>query len=138
MTILLASLAMAEETSRPILDRLSTDKCPAQDITAKVPYTSPCDAVVLSLAQAEWFAKMVVYADAEASLRKIDTASFTAKLDMSKERADFYKALLEKPEKTPLPPAAWFAIGVGSGAFAVLGGAVAVRWANEVPVTVQE
>ena len=54
------------------------------------------------------------------------------------QRADFYKTVAEHPvlpEKLKIAPAGWFGLGVGAGVVAVLGGAIAVRWASEVPVT---
>ena len=139
MTLLLALFtAFAEEPKRPVLDEEAADACPATDIQAKVPYTSPCDAVVLSLAQAAWFAEMAVYADEMRDLRRLDTVSLEEQLKYADQRADFYKTVAEHPvlpEKLKIAPAGWFGLGVGAGVVAVLGGAIAVRWASEVPVT---
>ena len=143
MTLLL-SLALATEPapvsapaqpSRPVLDEAATDACPAMDLHAKVPYTSPCDAVALSLAQASWFGEMAVYADEMRDLRHLDTVSLREQLKYADQRADFYKTVAETPKDPKMPAAAWFGIGVGSGIVAILGGAVAVRWASETPVT---
>ena len=136
MILLLAAVALAGEPTRPVLDEAAVDACPAMDIRAKTPYTSPCDALAISLAQAVWFAEMAVYADELHDLRRLDTVSLEAQLKYANDRSDFYKGIAEKPPQAlKIVPAGWFGMGVGAGVIAVLGGAIAVRWASEVPVT---
>jgi hypothetical protein len=135
--ILLLSVALAGE--RPVLPGDADAACGVTDLAPGQVFTSPCEAVALSLARSRWYALMVPWADAEHADRLIDASVFKAELAAGVKR----EAWWEERAKAPLPvpkisPSGWFAIGAGTGAAAVVLGAVAVRWASEVPVTATE
>lgn len=129
--MLLALAALALATDRPVL---GDEACPVAGVRAGVPVTPGCDGVVLSLARARWYGELVPWADEQAVMRKLEAAACAADIERVAERADYWRELAEHPVPA-LPPAAWFGVGVGAGVVAVLGGALAVRWASEVPVT---
>jgi hypothetical protein len=129
--IALVALALASE--RPVLDEAGDALCPPKAVAAAAP--APCAGVLVSLARAKWYAAMVVWADEQRDLRELEAVTARVTLEAAEERGAWWRARAEAPPVATLPPAAWFAVGVGAGAVAVLGGAVAVRWATEVSVT---
>jgi len=135
--ILLLSVALAGE--RPVLPEGADAACAPTFLRSGQAFTSPCEGVLISLARSRWVAEMVPWADSEHASRLIDASVFKAELAASTKREAWWEGRAKAPVPVPkISPSGWFALGAGTGAAAVVLGAVAVRWASEVPVTATE
>ena len=135
--ILLLAAALAGE--RPVLPEGADAPCAPTFLRSGQVFTAPCEGVVISLARSRWVAEMVPWADAEHADRLIDASVFKAELAAAAKREAWWEERAKAPIPIPkISPSGWFAIGAGTGAAAVVLGAVAVRWASEVPVTTTE
>ena len=135
--IFLLTLALAGE--RPVLPEGADAPCAPTFLRSGQAFTSPCEGVLISLARSKWVAEMVPWADSEHASRLIDASVFKAELAAGLKREAWWEERAKAPVPVPkITPSGWFAIGAGTGAAAVVLGAVAVRWASEVPVTATE
>jgi hypothetical protein len=110
-------VASAHAGERPVLDLATDDLCPPRGLHLNTSYTPPCDGVAVSMTRARWQAEMVIWADEQATLRKVETATYLAQLKSSEEREAWWKSVAEtKPEvKKTVSPVIWLGTGVVAG-----------------------
>lgn len=126
--ILLVTMALAGE--RPAL--VDDPACPMRSLKAGTAVL--CDSVTMSLAKARFYAETVEWADGEHDRRTLDLAICEADIDALKGREAWWKLQAEKPPAPKLSPLAVFGLGAGTGAIAVLVGALSVRAVVEAPL----
>ena len=127
--LLLLTLALAGE--RPVEPKGGPK---AVEIVAGKPLTVAWEGVALPLDRARWYAEMAVWADAEHDRRELDAAVHAAELQASKDREAWWQKQADEPPAPKLAPWAVFGIGAGTGALAVLVGALSVRAVTEAPL----
>ena len=124
--ILLLSLALAGE--RPVLT--DDPACPVRSLKAGAVTT--CDSIAMSLAKARFYAEFIEYGDAEHDRRPLDLAVCAAEIEAAGEREAWWRDQATRPAVPTMAPWAVFGLGAGTGALAVLVGALSVRWVSEV------
>ena len=126
--ILLLSLSLAGE--RPVL--VDDPACPVRSLKAGAVTT--CDSIAMSLGRARWLAEFVEFGDAEHDRRTLDLAVCAAEIEAAGEREAWWRDQATRPPAVTMAPWAVFGIGAGTGALAVLVGALSVRAVTEAPL----
>lgn len=131
--MILVALALADD-ARPAPPVPAPGDCAVVEELRPGPVTRSC--VSLSVPPADYADLLAAEAWGEhvADLRRLEAAACMDDVDRIGERAAWWKAQAERPAPV-IHPAVVFGAGVGAGVVAVLGGALAVRWASEADVT---
>lgn len=131
--ILALSMALADD-ARPAPPPPAPGDCATVEVLRPGPTTRTCSS--LSIPPAEYADLLALEAWGEhiADLRRLEAAACADDVERVAERADYWRGLAERPAPT-VHPAVVFGAGVGAGVVAVLGGALAVRWATGADVT---